>query len=192
LVVEDEAATTLAVTLSEELDAPIVVRLQPDGVSSGRVAIEARPFSRGTVVLDHVGRAEFLQTVDVKVGDGAYLSLVSLQDWDDGAVHLGWHTTCIGRDACFRAAHVTLGGDVVRINQRVRYAGPGGDAELLGLFFADDGQHLEHRLLVDHAVPRCRSRVTYKGALQGAEAHSVWVGDVLIRPEAEQTDTYEI
>jgi Fe-S cluster assembly protein SufD len=74
----------------------------------------------------------------------------------------------------------------------VRYTAPGGDAELLGLYFADDGQHLEHRLFVDHSVAHCRSRVTYKGALQGAEAHTVWVGDVLIRAAAEGTDTYEL
>jgi Fe-S cluster assembly protein SufD len=63
----------------------------------------------------------------------------------------------------------------------VAFDGPGGDAELLGLYFADAGQHLEHRLFVDHAVPHCRSNVTYKGALHGDDAHTVWVGDVLIR-----------
>jgi Fe-S cluster assembly protein SufD len=87
---------------------------------------------------------------------------------------------------------VTLGGDLVRVTPTVRFAGPGGDAELLGLSFADGGQHQEHRLYVDHAVPRCRSRVLYKSALQGEEAHAVWIGDVRIRPEGLQTDTYEL
>ena len=86
---------------------------------------------------------------------------------------------------------VTLGGSVVRLAPSVRYAGPGGEAELRGLYFADAGQHLEHRLLIDHAERNCRSRVTYKGALQGADAHAVWIGDVLIRAEATGTDTYE-
>ena len=53
------------------------------------------------------------------------------------------------------------------------------------------GQHLEHRLFVDHAQPHCRSRVDYKGALQGQDAHTVWIGDVLIGAEAIGTDTYE-
>ena len=80
----------------------------------------------------------------------------------------------------------------MRVVETVEYQGPGGDAELLGLFFADAGQHLEHRLFVDHAVPRCRSNVVYKGALQGQGARTVWVGDVLIRAAAVGTDTYEI
>jgi len=87
---------------------------------------------------------------------------------------------------------VNLGGDVVRITPDVEFAGEGGEVEMLGLYFADAGQHQEHRLFVDHAVPSCRSRVTYKGALQGEGAHTVWVGDVLIRAVAEGTDTYEL
>src|SRR4029079_4853102 len=88
-------------------------------------------------------------------------------------------------------AAVTLGGNLVRLAPSVRYAAPGGDAELTGVYFADAGQHLEHRLFVDHSVPRCRSRVTYKGALQGQDAHAVWIGDVLIRPEAARTEAHE-
>jgi Fe-S cluster assembly protein SufD len=97
----------------------------------------------------------------------------------------------VGRDARVQHTAVTFGGGVVRLAPSVRYGGPGGDAELLGVYFADGGQHLEHRLFVDHAQPNCRSRVEYKGALQGQDAHSVWIGDVLIRAEAVGTDTYE-
>jgi len=125
------------------------------------------------------------------VGDGAALSVVSLQDWADDTVHVSHHYATLGRDARLRHAAVSLGGSVVRLATEVRYDGPGGDAELTGLYFADAGQHLEHRLFVDHDVPNCRSRVTYKGALQGQDAHAVWIGDVLIRPEATGTDTYE-
>jgi Fe-S cluster assembly protein SufD len=62
----------------------------------------------------------------------------------------------------------------------------------LGVYFADAGQYLENRPFIDHSEPNCKSRVTYKGALQGAKAHTVWVGDVLIRKAAEGTDTYEL
>ncbi|CAM5261191.1 hypothetical protein SFUMM280S_02569 [Streptomyces fumanus] len=85
-----------------------------------------------------------------------------------------------------------FGGDVVRLHPRVEYAGTGGEAELFGLYFTDEGQHQEHRLLVDHNVPHCKSNVVYKGALQGDDAHAVWIGDVLIEARAEGTDTYEM
>ena len=137
------------------------------------------------------GSATYADNVEIVVGDGAALTLVSLQDWADDAVHVSHHHATLGRDARVQHTAVTLGGSVVRLAPSLRYAGPGGDAELLGPYFADAGQHLEHRLFVDHAQPNCRSRVDYKGALQGDEAHTVWIGDVLIRAEATGTDTYE-
>jgi Fe-S cluster assembly protein SufD len=128
----------------------------------------------------------------VSVGDGANLTLVSVQDWDRDAVHAAQVHARVGRDATYRFVVVTLGGDLVRLVPTVEYAGPGGNAELLGVFFADAGQHQEHRVFVDHAVPHCRSDVVYRGALQGDGAHTVWIGDVLVRKAAVGTDTYEI
>jgi Fe-S cluster assembly protein SufD len=161
------------------------------GAGYGHLLVQAEPFSRAVVVLDYRGSATYADNVELVVGDSASLSVVSLQDWDDDAVHASYHYATLGRDARLRHAAVTLGGSVVRLGTEVRYDGPGGDADLTGLYFADAGQHLEHRLFVDHDVPNCRSRVTYKGALQGEDAHAVWIGDVLIRPEATGTDTYE-
>jgi Fe-S cluster assembly protein SufD len=85
-----------------------------------------------------------------------------------------------------------VGGSLVRLLPTVEFAGPGSSAELLGVYFATAGQFFEHRIFVDHSQPNCKSRVTYKGALQGQKAHTVWVGDVLIRAAAEGTDTYEL
>jgi Fe-S cluster assembly protein SufD len=161
------------------------------GAAFGHTVISVGDNARAVVVLDHQGSATYADNVQIVVGDGAALTVVSVQDWADDAVHLSHHQATLGRDARLQHTTVTLGGDVVRIAPAVRYAGPGGDAELLGLYFADAGQHLEHRLFVDHAQPNCRSRVDYKGALQGDQAHTVWIGDVLIRPEATGTDTYE-
>jgi Fe-S cluster assembly protein SufD len=157
----------------------------------GHLVVNVEPFSRAVVVLDHVGSATYADNVELVVGDAASLALVSVQDWASDTVHLSHHHARLGKDAQLSHSAVTLGGGVVRLAPSVLYAGPGGDAELRGLYFADAGQHLEHRLFVDHAERNCRSRVSYKGALQGGDAHAVWIGDVIIRPEATGTDTYE-
>ncbi len=115
-----------------------------------------------------------------------------MQDWARGTIHGGQYDAVVGRDARFTQVVVTLGGDLVRLVNNVQYAGPGGSADLYGVYFADETQHQEHRLWVDHAVPNCRSNVKYKGALQGEDAHTVWIGDVRIRPAATGTDTYEL
>lgn len=161
-------------------------------LAHGRFVIRAGRHARATVVLEHVGSAAYGQHVTVLAGDGCDLTVVTVQEWDADAIHLGQHDIVVGRDARVRHIAVTLGGRLVRLNTNTTYAGPGGSFEGLGVYFADAGQHLEHRLFVDHEAPHCRSNVEYKGALQGADAHTVWVGDVLIRASAEGTDTYEL
>lgn len=177
-----------------ELDAPVRVDLSgtPDQVVHGHLEVRVGNHARATVVLGHRGSAAYSEVLTITVGDGADLTIVSLQEWDDDALHLGQHDVVVGRDATVRHIAVTLGGSVVRLNTNATYAGPGGSFVGLGVYFADAGQHLEHRLFVDHEAPHCSSNVEYKGALQGDSARTVWVGDVLIRASAEGTDTYEL
>ncbi|WP_319804162.1 Fe-S cluster assembly protein SufD [Nocardioides dongkuii] len=177
-----------------ELDEPIVVRLHGESADDlvwSRLIIRAGRFSRATVVLAHTGSARYSAITTVLVGDGADLNVLTLQDWDDDAVHLARDGIRVGRDAKVRHTAVSFGGDVVRMHANVEYAAPGGEAELLGLYFADAGQHLEHRLFADHNAPKTKSNVVYKGALQGQGAHTVWIGNVLIRQVAEGIETYE-
>jgi Fe-S cluster assembly protein SufD len=181
------------VRVAGALTEPVVLTFSGSGqVSYGHVVVDVAPFAKAVVVLEHTGDATHAGAVEVRVGDGADVTLVSLQEWDDTAVHVSAQAARLGRDAQFKSVVVSLGGDLVRLNPTVSYDGTGGRAEFLGLVFADAGQHLEHRLFVEHGVPHCTSRVTYKTAVQGEGAHSVWIGDVLIRAAATGTDTYEL
>ncbi|HPJ19335.1 MAG TPA: Fe-S cluster assembly protein SufD [Actinomycetota bacterium] len=174
---------------------PIVLDLVGVGrepVTWGQVLIDVGAGAKATVVLRFSGAAQYAGNLSVVVGDNASLELVSVQNWSDDSVHAGHFATRIGRDARLRSVLVTLGGEAVRLVQTVDYDGPGGDADIRGLFFADAGQRFEHRSFVDHSQPHCRSNVVFKGALQGERARSVWVGDVLIRANAVGTQTYEI
>jgi Fe-S cluster assembly protein SufD len=188
-------AAVVRVPAEAQLDRPVTLGLSgtgSDDVVWGQLVVEVGAFAKATVVLDHTGLARYSGGVAVLVGDGAAVTLVSVQDWAPGAVHGGQYDTVVGRDATFKQVVVTLGGDLVRLVSNVQYSGPGGTADLFGVYFADETQHQEHRLWVDHAVPNCRSNVLYKGALQGEDARTVWIGDVRIRPEATGTDTYEL
>jgi Fe-S cluster assembly protein SufD len=189
-----EQARILSVPHGAELDEPVVVNVFGTGSEAAvfnHLVLDIGANARVTVVLQHQGSTVRAGNAEIIVGEGASLILVSVQDWDDDAVHLAHLHARIGRDASYRQALVSIGGDVVRISSSVDFAGPGGEAELLGLYFADAGQHLEHRLFVDHNAPRTRSNVDYRGALQGQGAHTVWIGDVLIRKVAEGIKTYE-
>lgn len=177
-----------------ELDRPVVIDVKgtdAEGASATHVVLDAGAHSKATVVFRFTGSATLADISETVVGDGAHLTVVSIDDWADDAVHVGHRHAKVGRDATFRHVDVSFGGDLVRHDSTAEYAGPGGSVEMLGLYFADEGQHIEHRLFVDHNAPRTRSHVVYKGALQGEGAHTVWIGNVLIRKVAEGIETYE-
>jgi Fe-S cluster assembly protein SufD len=188
------SATVISVPKEAVASAPTYVRITGNGTdaaAAGHLVIDVQPYGRATVVIDQTGSATYADNVEIHVADGGDLTVVALADWAGDTVQVAHHVATLGRDAHLRHYAVTLGGSLVRLSPTVRYAGPGGDAELYGITFADAGQHLESRLFVDHDTPNCRSRVGYKGALSGEGARTVWIGDVLIRPQATGTDTYE-
>jgi len=194
-----EKATLVTIPNEVELAEPVRITITGESVVGMRpprindhLIVDARRFSKATVVLTHKGSAECAANVELRVGDGADLTFVTVQEWDDDAIHLAQNDALVGRDATLKHITVTLGGEIVRVCTNVRYSGPGGSAEAIGVYFADAGQHQEHRLFVDHETPSCTSNVEYKGALQGDSAHTVWIGDVLIRATAEGTNTYEL
>jgi Fe-S cluster assembly protein SufD len=191
---EVPSSLTVDVPADTEVAEPIIITLTGTDASvteAGHVAIRFGRHSKATVLLLHEGSASLAQVVEVLVEDGAEATLTTVQDWAGDTVHLVQHAVRIGRDASLKHVTVSFGGDVVRFNASVDYAGTGGALDMLGIYFADAGQHLEHRLFVDHNMPHTKSKVDYRGALQGRNAHSVWVGDVLIRKEAEGIQTYE-
>ena len=191
-----EAGQRYAVTVpaNTELDEPATLTLtgkSVDDATATHAVITVGAHSKATVVVRFEGSATLADIVEIVVGEGAQLTYVTLQDWADDAVHHSTQHALVGRDASLKHVAVTFGGSVVRHDVTATYDGPGGDIEMLGLYFADAGQHIEHRLFVDHNAPKTRSHVTYKGALQGQGAHTVWIGNVLIRKEAEGIETYE-
>ncbi|MGZ8738459.1 MAG: Fe-S cluster assembly protein SufD [Nocardioides sp.] len=193
-VAHSEGATRLDIPADAVLSEPVRIRLVGSHSERvwGHLVITVGRHAKAVVVLEHEGTARFSEVVSVLVGDGADLTLVGVQEWADDTLHVAQHDIVVGRDASVRHVAVTLGGAIVRMSTNVSYAGPGGTLDAYGVYFADAGQHLEHRLFVDHEAPHCRSHVEYKGALQGDSAHTVWIGDVLIRAGAEGTDTYEV
>ncbi len=192
-----EAATSVyEVTIPKDtiVDQPTTVRVKGGGLepaTAGHLLVRAGAHSKSVVIIDYSGSATWAENIEVVLEDGAQLTFVTVQDWADDTVHVVNQHARVGRDAALKHVTVTLGGDVVRASTSADYLDTGGSVEMFGVYFADAGQHMEHRLFVDHTAPHTRSNVDYKGALQGQDAHTVWIGNVLIRKIAEGIDTFE-
>ena len=177
-----------------ELEAPIVLDIEGQGAdkrADGHIVIEAGEMSKAIVVLQHSGAAQYNQNLEILVRDGADLTVIALQKWDDEAVHASAHQATVGRDAKLTHFVVSFGGGVVRVNPNLDLTGQGAEGQLYGLSYADDGQHLESQVYMHHNGPETTGDVLYKTALQGTTARAVWIGDVLIGAGATGTDSYE-
>lgn len=181
------------VVIAEELSEPVRIKVigenrQP---AAQHICIDVKPDAKALVILEHTGDAQLNQGVEIDVESGAQLEFVSIQEWDRTAVHASNHRMNVEKDAKLKHIAITLGGDLVRICPDIELDNPGAEVELFGVYFTDTDQHQEHRLFVNHSAENCRSDVHYKGALQGQQAHAVWIGDVLIGKQAFSTDSYE-
>jgi Fe-S cluster assembly protein SufD len=162
-----------------------------DAARGAHTIIDVARFARAVVVLDNRGAAHLAENVEILVADEADVTVVTVQDWADDARHVANHFAQVGRNAHLKHVVVSFGGGIVRVNPSVTLAGSGADGDLLGVYFADAGQHLESQVFLFHKADHTKGRVEYRGALQGEGAHTVWIGDVLIGPDATATDSYE-
>lgn len=179
--------------IAEQLSEPVRIKVigENQQPAAQHICIDVKPDAKALVILEHTGDAQLNQGVEIDVESGAQLEFVSIQEWDRAAVHASNHRMNVEKDAKLKHIAITLGGDLVRICPDIELDKPGAEVELFGVYFTDTDQHQEHRLFVNHSAENCRSDVHYKGALQGQQAHAVWIGDVLIGKQAFNTDSYE-
>ena len=188
------SAQVLEISANVELSEPITLNRVVGGsaAQASRLLVKVGVNARATLIIENTGDAVLAEEIEFDLATGSHLTFVTLQEWGPAAIHLAKHHAIVGKDALFTSTVVTIGGSIVRILPTVEYSGQGSSADLAGVYFATDGQHQEHRIHIDHNLPNAKSRVNYKGALAGDKAHSVWIGDVYIRANAEGTDTYEL
>ena len=187
--------SVLTISANTEVAEPILLGRNQGSLDSAefsRVLIRLESHAHATVIIENTGDTHLAEDLEISLAPGANLTLVSLQEWESKSIHAGRQHAVVDRDATFKSIVVTIGGSLVRLLPTVEFAAPGASCELLGVYFATSGQFFEHRMFVDHKVPNAKSRVNYKGALAGDQAHTVWIGDVFIRAAAEGTDTYEL
>jgi Fe-S cluster assembly protein SufD len=177
-----------------ELDDPIAVNIEveADGAVLPRVLVVFGTHAKGTVYVDHygAGTATVVEALEVVVSDGAQARVVTAQDWGDGIDHIGSHTGLVLDNADYKHLEATFGGRTVYIRPNVRLDRPGGNAELLGVYFATDDQRFEHRSLIHHNASKTTSDYVYKGALQGT-SRATWFGNIRIEPHARATASDE-
>jgi Fe-S cluster assembly protein SufD len=165
------------------------------GLSAGRTLIIVDVNAKVTFVdeytSDPIGeRLAHHAATEIVLKDGAKLRYVSLQNWSRDVVQQNKIRARLARDARLESLTVSLGGDAARVEVEVDLEGPGSESEMLGLYFADEGQHYNQYTLQHHAADHALSDLLFKGALRDAST-AVYSGVIVVDPGAQKTDAYQ-
>lgn len=173
-------------------------------VSTGAEVLASHP--RNLIIVGESAEATVLETYVGLTGAQEYftnaVSEIVLEDnatlhrykvvleGDDGH-HLATTKIVQGRDTNLNSFSVSLRGQTIRNDLNVVLNGEGGNADLNGLYLNDRNRLIDNALHVTHAAPRCRSRMKYKGVLDGT-SKSVFTGKVLVPPDSQKTDSDQL
>jgi Fe-S cluster assembly protein SufD len=136
-----------------------------------------------------LGDAVYFNNVSIEVSLGAGSDLVHSRSQEESrnAQHLSDLQVRLGERSRYRLVLAALGGAWSRSDVRVTFEGEGAEAELDGLMLARDKQLNDVHLDIRHEVPRCSSRETFKGILDG-KGRVVFDGRILVAQDAQKTD----
>lgn len=165
------------------------------GLAGNRTLIVVEPNAKVTYLDEYTSepigeRLVNTGATEIVLGDGAKLRYVSLQNWSREVVQLNTIRAHLGRDARLESLTVSLGGDAARAEVEVSLKGPGAESEMLGLYFADEGQHYNQYTVQHHAADHALSDLLFKGALRDASS-AVYSGVIVVDPGAQKTDAYQ-
>lgn len=165
------------------------------GLSAGRTLVIAEENAKVTYLDEYLSdpfaaRLVHLAATELILAQGAKVRYLSLQNWGRNVVHQNRLRARLGRDARLESLTVSLGGDAARAEVESRMEGPGSESEMLGLYFADEGQHYNQFTLQHHASHHAFSDVLFKGALRDAST-AVYSGMIVVDEGAQKTDAYQ-
>jgi len=188
-----QVSEVLHVSVRGDVAQPVTIRRGQMGnlPRAAHTVISVEPGASAVLIMESTGDALLAENVEFVVGTGASLQAVWVQEWADDAINYQTHFARVEQGGSLTHIVASMSGHIVVVNPSAELAGEGSSGELYGVYFAGHSQHLEHRVYVHHVGPQTVSNVNYKGALHGAGARTVWVGDVLIGADATGTDSYE-
>jgi Fe-S cluster assembly protein SufD len=137
-----------------------------------------------------LSRAVSDAVVEIVALDGARVRYVALQDYGPGVEHLSVQRAHVGRDAEVRSLGVAFGATLARAEADTVLLGDGGSSEMLGVYFGDGSQHIDHRSVQDHVGSRTSSDLLYKGALRDS-SNAIYTGTVILEAGAHGCDAYQ-
>ncbi len=132
------------------------------------------------------GAALMTSVTELQLEQGAELEHLLLQAADEASHHIHTVRVVAQAESTYRSTSVQRGAGLARVATHVELMGEGAQTQLAGLALGRGSRHVDHHVLVDHAVPRCRSEQDVRSVLDDT-SRSVFTGKVVVRVDAQQS-----
>ncbi|PJG52758.1 Fe-S cluster assembly protein SufD [Bradyrhizobium forestalis] len=169
----------------------IHVATAPSASAFTRSQVRIGKGARATIIESFVaagaGAYQVSDAVLLSIGDDADVAYIRLMDDAPDAVNITSQFVTVGANVKLNYFNMTSGGAVSRLQGFITFTGEGSELSLNGVNLLKKTEHGDLTLLVDHAVPNCMSRETFRAVIDD-RGHSVFQGRIIVRPDAQKTD----
>lgn len=179
------------------IEAPIVVDVQAtqaDRVSFPHLEVSLGANAEASVLVVYRSpdgiAAVAVPSILLDTGDGARLRYLAVQGWGSDTMGLSHQRVRLGRDATGRIGEVGLGAKVGRLDLNVELEGSGSSVEVVGLYFGENAQTHDYRMVINHIGRNTSSDVFLKGAVEDS-AQSIFTGLLRIEKDAIRSSAFE-
>lgn len=144
-----------------------------------------------TIIENGPAAARFNKVMEVSVADGASFHHVRAQGRDhdrQAATHI---FARLGTESAFKSFTLTVNGVMTRNECVIELTGDDAIAHVAGAAVGDGDFHHDDTVFITHDAVNCESRQVYKKVLRNG-ATGVFQGKILVKPDAQKTDGYQI
>jgi Fe-S cluster assembly protein SufD len=185
-------AKTVSLLFSGNIDAPVeVIRITSGDTAAvaSRLHITIAENASATLIETCIGDGDYLHNsvTTTSIAKGGRLDRVKLEAESAKAQHLSHVIATLDAQAIFNDFTFTAGAALSRQNGNIVFKGEHAKAHVSGSYLLGGKQHVDTRLVVDHAVPNCISRELFK-CVMGEQARGIFQGKVIVRQDAQKTD----
>lgn len=170
----------------------LFIATQAEVTSYPRCLLIAEPNSQATIIEDYVAQQDLSyvtnSVTEVSLADNAHINHIRVQRDSEQAFHIADCSVSQARSSHYQSMNIALGANISRVNLNIQLEAEGAECTVDGLALIKGQQLADTHTYINHAKPNGTSRQLHK-CIVGDEAHAVFNGRIMVRPNAQRTDS---
>ena len=162
----------------------------PPTASHPRTLILASPNSKSIILECHISLTDKTHLVnsvtEIILNENSHVTYYQLLNQNSEAYQINSTHVLQKSNSTFDSISIAKGASILRNELKIKLAGEHSECSLKGLYFTSGSEHIDNHIMIDHAVPKAKSEIFYKGILDD-KSKAVFSGGVLVRENAQKT-----